>query len=87
VKYVNIIENSSPTKCVQDRSLYEVWYIQKPDVSKFKVFGCQMLTLEHKKVKKFFVKTNEAIYLGPAIEGDGCRLFKVNTQEFICSRC
>jgi hypothetical protein len=45
-----------------------------------------VLTLEYKKVKKFSVKTNETIYLGPVIGRDECRLFKVNTQEFICSR-
>jgi hypothetical protein len=86
VRYANIIENSSSTKSVQDKSPYEVWYQQKPDVSKFKVFGCRVLTLEHEKVKKFSVKTNETIYLGSATGRDRCRLFKVDTQEFICSR-
>ena len=85
-RYAGIIENASPTKANDNVSPYELWHKKKPDVSTFRTFGSAAMVLNHKHKPKFSVRTKEAIYLGPALGGDGHRLYNPTTGKFFCSR-
>lgn len=80
---INILPNSAN----ENRSPDEVWNGKKPDISKFKLFGCKALALIPKqKRKKLDEKTLETIYLRPADDVKAYRLYDKCNRRIIVSR-
>jgi hypothetical protein len=60
----------------------------KPDISKFRVFGCRaQMLIEEKHLKKFDSRTKEVIYLDPNLDSvSGHRVWDLNTRRISVSR-
>jgi hypothetical protein len=68
--YATRIENClSTTSTEGSMSPWQALYKTKPDISKFRVFGCRaQMLIEGKHLKKFDFRTKEVIYLGPNLD-------------------
>ena len=86
MRYATIIENRAPTKAVDGVTPYEAWHNKKPDLASLRIFGCRVLALDHEGPAKLDVKTREMLYMGPAMGGDGHRLFNPATGKYLASR-
>ena len=79
--------NISPTKAVFNKTPYEAWYKQKPEVHQLKVFGCiaySHIPAQHRE--KFDEKGEKLLFLGYSEESKGYRLFNPATKKFVISR-
>ena len=81
------ILNRSPTKAVQNKTPYEAWYKEKPQVHFLKIFGCIAYALvPSEQREKFDEKGEKYIFIGYSDESKGYRLYNPNTNKFLVSR-
>lgn len=88
VRTATYLTNRSQTNAVKNKTPYEMWHRQKPDLSKLKIFGCRAYALIPKeKRKKFDDKSFECIMLGYAENGyrlwDKTKNCLVNSRDVI----
>ena len=76
--------NRSPTNAVQDKTPYEAWTGNKPDVSHLRIFGCDVYSHVPKDERsKLDSKTRRSIFLGYGQGIKGYRLYdKAQTRIF-----
>src|SRR5271170_2326369 len=86
IRFATVVENSAPTKAVEEVTPFEKWNGKTPDLSKLRIFGCKYLVLDHEHTGKFNLRAQEMIYLDPATGGDGHRLFNSETNKYSASR-
>lgn len=81
------IRNRSPTAALNNKTPYECWFGQKPDLSNLRVFGCvayaHVPTVERRKLDPKAVK---CIFVGYPEGTKGYRLFNLSSNRFIRSR-
>ena len=81
------ILNRSPTKAVQNKTPYEAWYKEKPQVHFLKIFGCIAYALvPSEQREKFDEKGEKYIFIGYSDESKGYRLYNPSTNKFVVSR-
>ena len=81
------LHNRSPTAILKDRTPYEVWFEQKPDVSNLRVFGCITYThIPENKRHKLDNKALKTIFVGYPEGTKGYKLFDVQSKRFLRSR-
>lgn len=67
--------NRSPTKAVQNKTLYEAWTNRKPRVDYFKVFGCISYALnQYLNKDKFDRKGEKFVFIGYSEESKSYQL-------------
>lgn len=78
--------NHSPARGT-GKTPQELWYDGKPDLSHFRVFGCQcMAHIPKVNRKKFDPKSEKCIFMGYSEESKAYRLYKQKTSKIIVSR-
>ena len=81
------LRNRSPTKALSERTPFEVWHEEKPQVDHLKVFGCICYAhIPKDERKKLDSKAREAIFLGYGKEKKGYRLYDISTKKTFYSR-
>lgn len=77
--------NRSPTSAVEDKTPAEMWYNEKPDVSKLRTFGCiAYLHVPAEKRKKLDPKCQKLIMIG--YTANGYRLWDAEKYKIITGR-
>ena len=80
----NFILNRVPTKAVKHVTLEEKLNGRKPDISNFKVFGCECWAhIPDDKWKKTDPKSHKCIFIGYSKDSKAYRLFDTSTQSVI----
>lgn len=79
------ILNKVPTAVMGKKTPHEAWTGTKPSVSNLRVFGCKAHIIDE-NASKLDQRTKECIYLGPAINSEGYRLYDPVTRSIINSR-
>ena len=65
INCANYIVNHTPSKVLQGITLEEAWSKIKPDVSHFRVFGCESLAhIPDEKRKALQAKNEKCIFVG-----------------------
>lgn len=81
------LRNRCPTRPLKNKTPYEVWTGNKPNVSHFQTFGHKAYVLNKNPAqKKFDVKSQECIFIGYSEESKGYRLWNPRTRKIIKSR-
>ena len=69
------------------KTSFEIYYLRKPNVSYFRVFGCKYFVLNTKdNLEKFDAKTFEAIFVGYSNTSKAYKIFNKSTltiEEFM----
>lgn len=79
------LTNRSPTQVLEKETPAEMWFLQKPNISKIRVFGCKAYVhIPQEKRKKFDAKSEENVMVGYA--PNGYRLWNFRTKKVILSR-
>ena len=65
------------------KTLYELWYGYKPNVSYLKVFGTKCYILKESRKGKFDVKGDEGIFLGYSCKTKVYRCLNLSTHKVI----
>lgn len=88
VKYAEKIYNCMPTKGVnQERTPHEAWTGEKPDVSKFRVFGCQCWTAVNRAhPAKLADRAREGVFLGFPDNQKGSLIYIPATKRIVVSK-
>jgi hypothetical protein len=87
--YATRIENYLSTSSIEESiSPWQALYKTKPDISKFRVFGCRaQMLIEGKHLKKFDSRIKEVIYLGLNLDSvSGYWVWDPNTWRISVSR-
>ena len=80
------ILNRSPTAALQKKTPYDVYFGRKPDVSHFRVFGCDAYVHIAKKQRgKFDSKSQKMIFEGYNTVSKGYRLYDPERREIVVS--
>ena len=78
--------NRLPTKATQTTP-HELWFKSKPDVSKFKVFGCSAYSHIPDQLRtKLDDKAERMVFVGYGTRCKGYRLYNPNTDEVVTRR-
>ena len=81
------LRNRSPTKAVKDKTPYEAWSGDRPNVKHLRVFGCIAYAYVPKdERKKLDSKSRKCILLGYGAEIKGYRLYDVERRKVLHSR-
>ncbi|CAB0001583.1 unnamed protein product [Nesidiocoris tenuis] len=81
------LNNRSPTKAVHDKTPFEAWTGNKPDLSHIRIFGCKaMAQVPRQKRKKWDPKSEEYIFVGYGEDTKGYRLLHPVTKQIQFSR-
>ncbi|KAK2578748.1 hypothetical protein KPH14_012274 [Odynerus spinipes] len=76
INTANYIGNRCPTKSLTNRTPYEAWTHQMPDVSHMKEFGCKVFFLNREVNKdKFQSRCKEGIFIGYSEHSKGYRVW------------
>ncbi|KAH9307124.1 hypothetical protein KI387_043796 [Taxus chinensis] len=87
VNCANHIQNRMPHKAVQGVTPEEAWLGDKPDVSKFQVFGCKAWAFVPDDTRtKMEKKINELIFVGHCEHVKAYRLFDPDTKDVVFRR-
>ena len=87
VSTANYIRNRSPISCLKEKTPYQCWYGEKPDVSHFKVFGCNAFVyVPDQKRRKLDKKSMRCIFFGYPNGCKGYKLYNPETKQMIRSR-
>ena len=87
VSCANFILNHVPTKVVKHATPEEKWNGWKPDISNFKVFGCECWAhIPDHKQKKLDSKSHKCIFIGYSKDSKAYRLFDPSHQSVIIRR-
>ena len=79
--------NRSPTSALKDKTPFECWFGEKPDVSNLRVFGCICFVhMPDNLRKKLDPKSNKTIYVGYPLGTKGYKLYDLSSKPFIRSR-
>ncbi|BES87361.1 Hypothetical protein NTJ_00166 [Nesidiocoris tenuis] len=79
--------NRSPSRALGERTLYEVWHGEKPDLSHLRVFGCSAWAhIPKQKRKKLDPKSERLIFFGYPEDRRGYRLLDPVTKRVTNSR-
>ena len=77
------MHNRSPTKVLKDKTPYECWFGQKPNVSNLKVFGCTCFVHTPDSLrKKLDPKSTKGIF----VIRNGYKVNDIESKTFIRSR-
>ena len=66
-----------------NKTLYELWYGYKPNVSYLKVFGSKCYILKESRKGKFDVKSDEGIFLGYSCKSKAYKCLNFSTHKII----
>lgn len=81
------IRNRCPTKQLENKTPYEVWFGRKPNVNHFKTFGTYAVSLDKSTNKsKFKAKYIPYIMVGYSATSKAYRLFDKSTRNVIEQR-
>ena len=81
------LHNRSPTKVLKDKTPYECWFGQKPNVSNLKVFGCTCFVHTPDSLrKKLDPKSRKGIFVGYPLDTKGYKVYDIESKTFIRSR-
>ena len=81
------ILNRSPTKAVQNQTLFETWYKRKPDVSHLKVFNSIAYAfIPSQSRDKFDEKREKLIFISYNDESKGFQLFNPKKDQILFSK-
>ena len=81
------IRNRSPTTCLKEKTPYESWHNEKPNVSNLKVFGCNALVhIPDQKRSKLDKKSMLCTFVGYPSGSNGYKLYNPETKKMIRSR-
>ena len=81
------ILNRSPTKAVLNKTPYQAWHGQKPQVHLLKVFGCVAYAhIPKQEREKFDEKGGKNIFVDYSNESKGYRLYNPKTNKMVISR-
>lgn len=79
------LTNRSPTSALKDKTPYEMWFGERPNVSNVKVFGCRAFAhISRNKRKKSDAKSKEFVMVGYNI--GGYRLFDAEERKIVTER-
>eukprot|EP00794_Sanderia_malayensis_P003565 gene3565-biopygen3052 len=77
-----ILRNRSPIVSVENMTPYESFNGRKPDVSHFKVFGCDAyMHIAKEERRKWDPKSKKCVFIGYSLHSKGYRLKKTNDQH------
>ena len=62
---------------------FELWYGHSPNVKHFKVFGCKCYILKESRNGKFYVKSDEGIFLGYSTRSKTYKCLNDNTKKVV----
>jgi hypothetical protein len=68
------IPNHSPTKALNDRTLYEAWHGRKPTVSHLQVFDCLTFVKELDHIGKLDDRSTPGVFIGYA---EGSKAYRI----------
>ena len=72
---------------MKEKTPYECWYDEKPDVSHLKVFGCNAFVhVPDQKRSKLDKKSMHCIFVGYPFDCKGYKLYNAETKQMIRSR-
>jgi hypothetical protein len=78
----NYLKNRSPTKVLKDKTPYEAWTGNKPDLSHLRVFGCKaLINVASCRRQKWDPKAQEFIFVGYCEETKGYRVIHPVTKK------
>ena len=81
------IINRIRTSSLDGVTPYEEWYLKKPNVRHFKVFGClAYVHVPNKNIKKLDAKSESCIFIGYSESSKAYRLYYRKTRKIIISR-
>lgn len=81
------ILNRSPIKAVLNKTPYQAWHGQKPQVHQLKVFGCVAYAhILKQEREKFDEKGVKNIFVGYSNESKGYHLYNPKTNKIVISR-
>jgi transposase InsO family protein len=87
VKTAVYILNRAPTKCLQDKTPYEVWHGRKPRVDHMRTFGCVVhVKVAGPGVTKLSDRSTKMVFLGYELGTKGYRAFDPISQRVVVSR-
>ena len=87
ISCANFILNRVPTKVVKHVNPEEKWNGRKPDISNFKVFGCECWAhIPNEKWKKLEPKSHKCIFISYSEDSKAYRLFDPSKQSFLIRR-
>ncbi len=76
------IKNRTATRALEGKTPYEVFYAHKPDVSNFKVFGCDAYAhIPKQKRTKFASKSMKMVFVGYDMKSKGYRLYNPRSNQ------
>ncbi|KAJ2936411.1 hypothetical protein H1R20_g683, partial [Candolleomyces eurysporus] len=80
--------NCFPTASLPDRTPFEAWFGRKPDLSRFRVFGCTAYVFVQKdKRKKLESHMQKCIFVGYPPDYSTWTFYNPVTKQFIISEC
>jgi len=80
------LQNRLPTKAT-DKTPFELWNGEKPDLSHIRIFGCKAFAyIPKEKRTKFDDRATEAVLVGYSERSKGYRLLQTDTNRIIISR-
>ncbi|RXW14342.1 hypothetical protein EST38_g11515 [Candolleomyces aberdarensis] len=80
--------NCLPTASLPDKTPFEAWFGRKPDLSRFRVFGCTAYVFVQKdKHKKLESHMQKCIFVGYPPDYSAWTFYNPVTREFIISEC
>ena len=81
------LRNRSPTNALKDKTPFECWFGEKPDLSNLRVFGCICFVHTQDNLrKKLDQKSIKAIFVGYPLGTKGYKLYELSFKRFIRSR-
>ena len=87
INYANYIVNHTPTKYLQGITSEEAWSKIKPEVSHFRVFGCEAWAhILDEKWKALQPKSEKCIFVGYSEDIKGYRLLQPHSHDIIIRR-
>lgn len=63
-RYANFILNRVPSRAIEDRIPYELFFGEDPDLSMVRVFGCKAYLIDPNPENKFAHRTVDCVFLG-----------------------
>ncbi len=76
------VRNRSVTKAVNGQVPFEAMFGRKPDVSHFRIFGCDAYAhVVKQKRSKFDAKSEKCWFMGYSLESKGYRLYNPRTRQ------
>ena len=85
-RYACIILNVALTKANGNDAPDALFYQKIPKVNRLRIFGTKCLVKDEFPKGKFSSRAIEALYMGPAVGGDGHKLYSLTTSRMITSR-